>query len=135
MKKLILTLCLALMPLAAFATPAATPLTIKEATAFCEKAVPQNCMSNTCPAYCDTMRGAAQKEKCKAECTLENRCKLKPLANMDDPKNLTLDADNRDKLMACIAEKRDPEGTKSGRRMEPWEKLMTPSMKKVLGLN
>ena len=103
MKKIILTLCLALMPLSAFASSVPAPLSIKEATAFCEKAVPQNCMNNSCPAYCNTMRGAAEIEKCKAECTRDNRCKLKPLANMDDPKNLTHDADNRDKLMACIA--------------------------------
>jgi hypothetical protein len=135
MKRLIFTLCLVLMPLSAFAQSAVMPLSIKDATAFCEKNVPQNCMDNTCPAYCNTMRGAAQIVKCKAECTLANRCKLKPLASMDDPKNLTLDADNRDKLMACIAEKRDPAGTKSGRRMDPWEKLMTPSMKKALGVN
>lgn len=108
--------------------------TIKMATASCEKEVPQNCIEKTCPAYCERYGSSKAKNDCKTGCTAGNRCKLKPLAGKDDPKNQALDADNRDKLFACIAEKRDPEGTKSGRRMEPWQTLMTPSMKKWMGV-
>lgn len=111
-------------------TPA--PLSIKEATAFCEANVPLHCIAVTCPQYCDTLRSENAKSDCKLSCTQDKRCKLKPLAGQDDPKNAALDADNRDKLIACIAEKRDPEGKKSGRRMEAWQNLMTPSLAKVL---
>ncbi|MGN6670847.1 MAG: hypothetical protein ACTHJ4_04840 [Candidatus Nucleicultricaceae bacterium] len=114
------------------ATSAEQPMTIKESTKFCESEVPKYCMSTTCALYCDTLRSAASKTSCKAECTADKRCKLKPLAGNDDPKNAALDADNREKLIACIAEKRDPSGTKSGRRMMQWEYIMTPSLAKII---
>lgn len=109
------------------------PMTIKEATATCERDVPENCVTTTCPAYCDTLRSTAQKEKCKSDCTKDKRCKLKPLAGNDDPMNAALDADNRDKLIGCIAQMRDPEGKKTGRREGNWQDLTTPSMEKALG--
>ncbi|KAB2833259.1 MAG: hypothetical protein F9K49_06835 [Caedimonadaceae bacterium] len=133
MKKLMLLALLLCAPIAVLqADTEAQPMTIKESTAFCEKNVPEYCISTTCNLYCDTLRTEASKANCKSECTADKRCKLKPLAGNDDPKNAALDADNREKLIACIAEKRDPAGTKSGRRMTQWEHIMTPSLAKII---
>lgn len=112
---------------------------IKKATAQCEREVPQHCMQVTCPLFCEaSLKNRRNKEplitKCKEECTLQKRCLLKPVAGNDDPQNRELDAQNRDQLFACVAEVRDPEGKKSGRRMTPWRDLTTPSWEKLMGM-
>jgi hypothetical protein len=112
---------------ASFAYAVDRPMSVQQATATCERLVPEFCMSTSCPMFCSTFYSQKDQERCLSECTLDNRCQLKPLGGHDDPKNAALDAQNRDQLMACIAEKRDPEGKRSGRRMTPWQKIATPS--------
>ncbi|MEI8295604.1 MAG: hypothetical protein WCG04_03665, partial [Alphaproteobacteria bacterium] len=41
--------------------------------------------------------------------------------------NSVLEALTRDRLMQCIAQKRDPDNIKSGRRTENWKEVHTPS--------
>lgn len=109
---------------------------IKQATKQCEQAVTQQCINVSCPAYCEKINERRRNKDqlittCKADCTAQKRCLLKPMGGQDDPQDPELDAQNRDQLFACIAEVRDPEGTKSGRRMEPWQTLKTPSWEKL----
>ncbi len=137
-------LCLSAVSLSiglAGALNATTPkaLTIREATRKCEQDVTQHCKTVTCSQFCEAAfaNRRANKEalitKCKGECTPQNRCKLKPLGGNDDPQNRELDAQNRDQLIACIAQMRDPTGEKTGRRMEDWKDLKTPSWRKLIG--
>ncbi|MGI4852116.1 MAG: hypothetical protein ACRYGR_09275 [Janthinobacterium lividum] len=109
---------------------------IKQATKQCEKDVATHCLNDLCPKYCERVNARRNNDKlmlqCKKECTLENRCKLKPLAGMDDSKNLELDAQTREQLIQCIAETRDPEGTKSGRRMISWKSVETSSWSRLM---
>jgi len=107
-------------------------LTIGQATTFCESAVPNHCIATTCPQYCDSMRSSRSKTRCRQECTTEKRCKLRAAAGNDDPRNQALDAQNRDQLWACIAEKRDPNNNKTGRRETPWQQLQTPSFVRAI---
>ncbi|XP_021944517.1 uncharacterized protein LOC110842946 [Folsomia candida] len=106
-------------------------MTIGDATEFCERAVPAHCVSTTCPLFCNTLRSRRQRTLCNSGCTPSGRCLLRPVAAGDDPTNRILDAQNRDQLFACIAEKRDPAGSTTGRRMTTWEKLRSPSFKKA----
>lgn len=48
-----------------------------------------------------------------------------------DSTNVALDAQNREQLIACIAEKRDPNGSKTGRRMTPWQDIRVASFTKA----
>jgi len=138
MKKFILALVLmslgCLCPAYLVHAQTSAPMTIRDATKACERDVPDNCVAVTCPKFCNTKRGAAI-EKCKADCTTEKRCKLKQMGSGTvDIDNGPLDMDNNDKLMACIAQKRDPEGKKSGRREGNWEDVTTLSMERALGM-
>ncbi|ODM97784.1 hypothetical protein Ocin01_08888 [Orchesella cincta] len=110
----------------------AQAMTIAQATTFCEQAVPAHCIATTCPQYCNSMRTNKQKTRCNGECTTAKRCKLLPAAGNDDPRNQALDAQNRDQLWACIAEKRDPDNKKTGRRETPWQQLQTPSFVRAI---
>jgi hypothetical protein len=83
--------------------------------------------------FCSTLHSAKQKTSCNADCTKTKKCLLKPAVGNDDPKNMILDAQNRDQLWACIAETRDPQGTTTGRRMTPWKELETTEYKKAVG--
>lgn len=112
-------------------------MTVREATRYCEEAIPKHCQNVTCAQFCvKAFERRRNKEQliasCKAECKPENRCKLKPLGGRDDPGNRELDAQNRDQLMACIAQSRDPTGEKSGRRMQDWKEIQTPSWQKLM---
>lgn len=49
-----------------------------------------------------------------------------------DATNAALDGLNREQLMACIAEKRDPSGNTTGRRMTTWQAIRTPSYTKAV---
>ena len=114
---------------------------IKQASQDCEKEVIELCTSQngTCHQFCEGIhqhKKGQQKiaaiEKCKKECTPDNRCQIKPLAGADIAGNKELDAQNREQLIACIAEKRDPSGSSSGRRMTPWKEIQTPSYAKAI---
>ena len=111
---------------------AVSEATIREATQFCEGAVPRFCVSTTCPQFCNALRSSTRKRTCNAECTADKRCKVKPVVGTDSNDNMALDAQNRDQLWACIAEKRDPAARKTGRRETPWQQLQTPSFKKAI---
>jgi hypothetical protein len=111
---------------------------IKAATKKCEVEAPAECVAVTCPKFCAAIfKGRknveAQIEKCKAECTPQKRCVLKPLGGGDSPGNAELEAQTREHAIACIAETRDPDGKKSGRRMTPWRELLAPSYAKLVG--
>lgn len=110
----------------------ATPISIASATKSCEIQVQDHCLSTSCPTYCSRERTPEKREQCKKECTTEKRCKLRSLASMNDKMNQILDAQNREQLMQCIAQLRDPEGKKSGRRMIDWKDVKTPSFAKML---
>jgi len=107
-------------------------MTIGEATTYCEREVPNYCISTTCPQYCNSLRSQASKTRCNNECSKENRCKLKPTVGADSNTNAALDAQSRDQLWACIAEQRDPNNTKTGRRTTPWRQLRTPSFTRAV---
>jgi len=106
---------------------------IKDVTRACEIEVPAHCMGTTCPLFCATFRSPRLKQTCQVECTTDKRCKIRPDAGADDPNNAILDGQNRDQLWACIAEKRDPAGTLTGRREQTWKKLETADYKKATG--
>jgi hypothetical protein len=81
----------------------------------------------------------AEREKkitaCKEECTPGQRCKINPLAGPEDdsiPGNRELFAQTRDQLAAAVAEARDPEGKRTGRRMIPWKDIQAPSFKRLM---
>ena len=104
---------------------------IKKATKQCETAIVEHCTSNggTCHQFCKAVsRGNKALEKCNKECTADKHCKLKPIGGHSNE----LEAQNNEQLIACIAEVRDPKGEKSGRRMEPWQTIETPSWKKLM---
>jgi hypothetical protein len=129
-------LCMGLL----FATckaEATTPVPTRNialATKKCEADVTKLCVTTNCNAFCNAAYKNSKKllDKCQAECTPDKRCKLKPLAGMDDAANRELDAQNREQLIACIAQVRDPEGTQSGRRMQDWTTIETPSWTKLM---
>lgn len=98
-------------------------MSIKDSTRYCEKAVVDFCKEKDCPTYCQAQKNP---EDCLSKCA--THCALKPMGKKGDT---SLDAQNRDHLFACIAEKRDPEGKKSGRRMQPWQDMDTPSFAKL----
>jgi hypothetical protein len=114
------------------AVKAVAGLSIQDSTKFCEAAVPEYCIKTTCPQFCSTFRTQMSRTRCSNECAKDKRCKLKPDVGQDDPKNQILDAQNRDQLWACIAEKRDPKATTTGRRTTPWQDLKTPSFEKAI---
>lgn len=95
------------------------PMSIKESTNYCEKAVVDFCKEKDCPTYCQTQTNP---KDCLSQCA--THCALKPMGKQGDT---PLEAQTREHLFACIAEKRDPEGKKSGRRMKPWQEIDTPS--------
>ncbi|XP_037048365.1 uncharacterized protein LOC119082816 [Bradysia coprophila] len=118
-------LCLGFIDFSAGSTSA---LTISQATEFCEREVPNYCVQTTCPIFCNALRTKTQRTKCNSGCTTTNRCKNNPirLSNADQT-NEALDAQNREQLIACIAEKRDPNAKQTGRRTTPWKDIRTPS--------
>ena len=114
-------------------------LSVREATKQCEQNIQQHCQNSTCAKFCEESLKNRRRNKdaliaqCKKECTPENRCKIKPLGGNDDFRNRELDAQNREQLIACIAQRRDPTGEKSGRRMEDWKTIETHSWRKLFG--
>lgn len=112
--------------------------TIAAATKACEAAVPAFCMETTCSQFCEKVNQNMRRDKdkkiadCKAKCTANDMCKLKPIAGASGAET-ELDKQNRDQLIACIAQERDPSGEKSGRRMEDWKTIQTPSWQKLMG--
>ena len=136
MQKLIYSLMLSLS-LGALSTVEAK-MNIGQATKHCEAAVAKHCQTMTCPKFCEKQfeRRRTNKEKliadCKADCQKPERCSIKPLGGNDDPKFAALDAQNREQGIACIAEMRDPEGITSGRRMQDWQEIQTPSWQKLM---
>lgn len=107
-------------------------MTISQATAFCETAVPNYCIQTTCPLFCNTLRTKRQRDLCNSGCTKSNRCQNRPIGLTNaDSTNVALDAQNREQLIACIAEKRDPSGNTTGRRMTPWQDIRTAGYTKA----
>jgi hypothetical protein len=111
---------------------------IAEATKTCEADVSNFCATTSCVQYCEKINENMRKDKdkkiadCKAKCTATDMCKLKPIAGASGAET-ELDKQNRDQLIACIAQLRDPTGKISGRRMEDWKKIQTPSWQKLMG--
>src|SRR4029078_7174896 len=111
---------------------------ITEATKTCEAEVPNFCAATTCPQYCEKVNQNIRKDKdkkiaaCKAKCIATDMCKLKPIGGVSGTET-ELDKQNREQLFACIAQLRDPTGEKSGRRMEDWKTIQTPSWQKLMG--
>ncbi len=108
-------------------------MTISQATTYCEREVPNYCIQTTCPQFCNALRSKRQRDLCNAGCNKDNRCQNRPirLSNADST-NEALDAQNRDMLIACIAEKRDPSGNQTGRRTTPWKDIRTPSFTRAV---
>lgn len=107
-------------------------MTISQSTTFCEREVPNYCVQTTCPLFCNALRTKRQRDLCNSGCTKTNRCQNRPIALSNaDRTNEALDAQNREQLTACIAEKRDPTGNTTGRRMTPWKDIRTPSFTKA----
>ncbi|KAJ6645251.1 hypothetical protein Bhyg_00455 [Pseudolycoriella hygida] len=110
----------------------ATAMTIAESTAFCEREVPNYCIQTTCPLFCNSLRTKRQRDLCNSGCTKTNRCQNRPIGLTEaDRTNVALDAQNREQLLACIAEKRDPSGNTTGRRTTPWKEIRTPAFLKA----
>lgn len=107
------------------------PLSIRESTKACEKEVVDACIQTDCPTYCDATERGERIDNCKKDCS--KKCVIKPMSDKSKDKSTdtALDAQVREHTFACIAEKRDPEGTKSGRRMEKWQEIDTPSFAKL----
>jgi len=108
---------------------------ITEAVRTCERDVPAYCASNTCPQFCGTFVGTANKKRCSADCVATKRCAVKAnVASQNIPGNEALDAQNREQLIRCIAQTRDPNFTKTGMTREdtPWRLVQTPSFKKAI---
>lgn len=107
-------------------------MTISQATTFCETEVPNYCIQTTCPIFCNSLRTKRQRDLCNSGCTKTDRCANRPIGLTNaDRTNVALDGQNRDQLTACIAEKRDPSGNKTGRRMTPWKEIRTTSFTHV----
>lgn len=111
------------------ASSADAPMSVKEATRYCEKAVTEFCVSKNCAAFCDASYPQQDKHQqllsCKSDCTAGKLCHLKPLAT--SAKQSPLESLTREELFQCIAEKRDPTGQLSGRRMVDWKAVQPPS--------
>ena len=114
---------------------------IQKAVQKCERDVAENCVrSGTCAAFCEAAysRSKSGKTRCLKECTVEKRCKAKGPGKQNGSLviagNRELDTWTADQLAQCIAEERDPENKKSGRRNIPWREIMTPSLAKLLGV-
>jgi hypothetical protein len=121
------------------ANGAASEATIREAVTYCEREVPNYCISTTCPQYCAALRSSARrKSECRARCTGADRCNVKAVVGStfenrgNNGDNEALDAQNRDQHWACIAERRDPAASKTGRRTTPWRELRTPSFQRAV---
>ena len=109
---------------------------IKNAVVTCEKAVAENCVRNgTCTDFCNAAyRTKNPRNKCRTECTADKRCKAKgPGEASTIAGNRELDTWTSDQLAQCIAEERDPENKKTGRRTIHWRDILTPSLAKLLG--
>lgn len=107
-------------------------LTISQATTYCEREVPNYCAQTTCPIFCNSLRTKRQRDLCNSGCTKTDRCQNRPIGLTNaDRTNVALDGQNREQLIACIAEKRDPSGNTTGRRMTPWKEIRTPSFTKA----
>lgn len=105
----------------------ALPL-VKIAVKECEKDVVEYCQTITCPIYCKLNFNGKSKDLCLEKCGTEELCHLNGIA-LDS--ETSLDKQNREQLFACIAEKRDPTGTRSGRRTDiTWQEIRTPSFSK-----
>ena len=127
-------LSLSALSLSSKASSADAPLSVKEATRYCEKAVTELCVSKNCAAFCDASYAQQDKRQallsCKSDGTSSKLCHLKPLAT--SAKQSPLEALTREELIQCIAEKRDPTGQLSGRRMVEWKSIQTPSWTKLM---
>ena len=115
--------------------------TIRRAVKKCEADVANNCVdSGTCAKFCEAAyaRSKSGKSRCLKECTVEKRCKAKgpgkQTGSLVIAGNRELDTWTADQLAQCIAEERDPENKKTGRRNIPWKQIVTPSLAKLLGV-
>lgn len=106
---------------------------IKAMTKQCEKDVSEFCASEngTCNRYCEAAhKGKAKKiTSCKEDCTADKYCKKAGYAKTPN----ALAKQNKEQVVACIAQLRDPDGSQSGRRMEDWKVIQTPSFTKIVG--
>jgi len=110
---------------------------IKKAVQKCEGDVAKHCVdSGACSEFCEAAYKASKsgKTKCTTECTVDKRCKAKGPGVQDIAGNLELDTWTADQLAQCIAEERDPENKKTGRRNIPWREIVTPSLAKLLNV-
>ena len=114
---------------------------IQKAVQKCERDVAKNCVdSGACSEFCQAAykRSKSGKTKCTSECTVDKRCKAKgpgkQTGSLVIAGNRELDTWTADQLAQCIAEERDPENKKSGRRNIPWREIVTPSLAKLLNV-
>lgn len=119
---------------------------VKDLIKKAERDVQEQCAKpddGTCAKFCAAIyakeANLVEREKkvtaCKEECTPAQRCKINPLAGPEDdvlPGNKELFAQTRDQLAAAVAEARDPEGKRTGRRMIPWKDIQAPSFKRLM---
>jgi len=114
---------------------------IEQAVSKCESGVANNCVeSGTCAKFCKAAyaRSKSGKTRCLKECSVEKRCKAKGPGKQTGTLVITgnreLDTWTADQLAQCIAEERDPDNTKSGRRAISWKDIVTPSLAKLLNV-
>jgi hypothetical protein len=106
---------------------------IRAFTKQCETDVSAFCAlpaKGTCSRYCVAAnKKTPAQDSCKTHCTAAAYCNKKGHAGTPD----ALAKQNKEQVIACIAQLRDPSGEKSGRRMEDWKVIQTPSFTKVVG--
>ncbi len=110
-------------------------INIGKTTKHCEIVVSKFCASSkgTCSRYCVTAnKGKAEKQaSCKTHCKVDAYC-----STTKPSKEKTIEPlvkQNKEQVIACIAQLRDPSGENSGRRMEDWKVIQTPSFTKIVG--
>ena len=114
---------------------------IHNAVKKCESDVAINCVqSGTCSKFCEAAyaRSRSGKTRCLKECSVDKRCKAKGPGKQTGALviagNRELDTWTADQLAQCIAEERDPNNNKSGRREISWKDIVTPSLAKLLNV-
>ena len=110
---------------------------IQKAVQKCERDVAKNCVdSGACSEFCEAAykRSPSGKTNCTRDCTVDKRCKAKGPGVQVISGNRELDTWTADQLAQCIAEERDPENKKTGRRNIPWREIVTPSLAKLLNV-
>lgn len=114
---------------------------IERAVKKCEAEVARYCVeSRNCNKFCEAAYSRSQsgKARCNGECTVEKRCKAKGPGKVSGTLLITgnreLDTWTTDQLAQCIAQERDPDNKKTGRRQIPWKEIVTPSLAKLLNV-